>query len=740
MNAQQRLRVVGGFVLLLLVALTGRLGVLQTVESASAKRQAQSNIYQTVLIPPTRGRILDAKGRRFVDNLALNVVRIEPKKLAKKDRVRTLSRLAALLNVPYYKLEQRLNDPSGGEFSPREVARGPKDGVTESVAIALAENAELYPATSVGTVWQRVYPHGAVAAHVLGYIGKITEEELARQPVTLGYVGSDLIGKAGVERSFEKELRGIPGQERITKDRLGRVVERETVKEAEPGKDVRLSIDLDTQILTEESLEQTILAARRNVDADITSNYIRATSGAAVVMDPRTGQVIAMASYPTYDPREFVPNITQQRFDELFKGDDKFSPLTNRASFGLYPPGSTFKPFSALAGLRAGLITPISTINDQGEFVRPDICKLPGNVRCRWQNAGKAIHGPTDLRRALAVSSDVYFYTIGSKFADLGRSKENGVQLLAREMGLGRPTKIRLPDERAGAVPDEAYRQAQTAKYGRKKFPNNNWFFGDNINVSIGQGEVLTSPVGLARAYAALVNGGTVVDAKIELEILDRTIGPAVTQPPKISADLPVETSLDATTTAATTQPTTTLRPAGPLAPVTALTTTSTSSPLPDGAADTAGGEDATSAALGFPSAPTLPPATLEPTVQNHLDLGEQEITTITSGLTDVVTAQGGTARAAFLNFPFDRCPVAGKTGTAQVRSGAQIKQGKGKQDTSVFVGFGPVKEPKYVVVMIVEQGGFGRQAAGGVRRIFEGLCGLPTNVVATVSGTSRER
>ena len=726
MNSQQRLRVIGVIVVVLIAALGGRLGILQTVESADAKRQAARNIFDTEPIEPTRGRILDRTGRVLVDNLPLNVVQIDRKKLKKADRVRTLSRLSSLLDVPYYLLERRLDDNAGGEFSPREVARG----VKETAIVELAEHPDLFPGVAVGTVWQRVYPNGKVAAHVLGYVGKVTADELARQPLALGYARAAFIGKTGVERAFERELRGEPGQELITKDRLSRVVDREITKEPVPGKDIRLTIDLDLQKLIEDTLVQTERAARQNVDADDPSfsTYIKATSSASVVLDPNTGEVLAMASHPTYDPREFVPSITQERFDELFKGEEKASPLTNRATFGLYPPGSTFKPFTAVAGLRFGMISTRTVVDDKGEFVREDLCKR--RVKCRWKNAGKAPLGPTDLQNALRQSSDVFFYSIGNDFDALSKSKENGIQQVSREMGLGRSTNIRLPDERAGAVPDEAYRKKLTALYGRKKFPNDNWFTGDTINVSIGQGEVLSSPLGLARAYATLINGGTVVDTKIDLEIRDRAIGASrtTTAPGAAASTATPRPTIAATTAAIATSAApdgiSVSAPAGPAAPETSPAAVGVASPVPTP------GEQSGGSALGIPSGSTLAPLVAKPTVENHLDINERDLSVILAGLEDVTSADGGTATGAFDGFPLDQCRVGGKTGTAQRT---------GKQDTALFVGFGPLPNPQYVVVLVVEEGGFGRQAAAGVRRIFESLCGLPVNPVRTVGGGGAE-
>ena len=722
MNTQQRLRVVGVFVLILLVALTGRLGVLQTVESVSAKRQAARNIFETVAIEPTRGRVLDRHGRILVDNLALNVVRIDRTKLKKADRIRVLSRLSTLLNVPFYQLEKNLDSNIGGEFTPREVARR----VKESVAVELAEHADLYPSVSVGTVWERVYPNGMLAAHVLGYVGKVSAEDLARQPVSLGYAGADYIGKVGIERSFERELRGNPGAERITKDRLSRVVDRQVVKEPVPGKDVRLTIDIDIQKLLEDTLAQTIRAARQNVDADDPSIFIKATAAAGVITNPNTGEILAMASLPTYDPRDFVPSITQDLFEAKYKGDDKGSPLTNRASYGLYPPGSTFKLFTALAGLKSGMITPATVIDDQGAFVREDLCKR--RVKCRWKNAGEVALGPTTLRKAIRESSDVYFYAIGNTFAELSKAKENGIQVMAKDLGLGRPTNVRLPDERGGAVPDEAYRKKQTATYGRKKFPNDNWFTGDTINVSIGQGEVLASPLGLARAYGTFVNGGTVVDAKIDLEVRDRFIGPTPTTRPTAA-------SVVSTTVASVASSASVEGGAGPVSP--SSSTVISAVPLGNVGVDANGSTTTTApgvagleSTLGIPVRPTLPAMTVKPIVENHLDFNEADRSVLMDGFEDVTSADDGTARGAFAEFPAQTCRVGGKTGTAQR---------KPKQDTSLFVGFGPLPDPKYVAVIVIEEGGFGRQAAAGVRRLFAGLCGLPLETVRSVTSGGKE-
>ena len=700
-DLQHRLAVVGIIVVSLFAVLVLRLGVLQTVESKSLRVRADSNLEARVAIPSTRGRIVDRNGRVLIDNLAINVVTIDAKKLkVGGNRTATLSRLAAVLHVPYSTLENKLDDPANSPFAPAEVARN----VKESQVVYIEEHLDRFPAVATTQTWQRVYPNGALAAHVLGYIGRINKAELDRQPDSSFYdKGGDVIGKAGVEKSFERALRGVPGEERITKDRLDRVINRRVVRKAVPGMDIRLSIDINVQRLTEQSLEKTLIAARRNVFSDNSSEFIKAPAGAAVVLDPRNGEVLAMASYPTYDPSEFTPSISPERFAQL--RDAKPSPFVNRAIEGQYPPGSTFKLFTGLAAVKAGITTPDATYDDQGVF-KLDTC-APA-VPCRWHNPNDQPYGVISLRSAYKVSSDTYFYRLGYEFAQLGKDRDNGIQKFAREMGLGERTNIRLPGERRGALPDRAYITRVHALYP-KAFPNGFWSLGDTINVAIGQGGILVTPLQIARAYGTFANGGSVVDARIDLQVASRqrmSVAPTTTV---ALPDLRVAAPASVTTAA--------LR-----APRAGSTTPSTSTP-PTTVAVTR--------AIPLTPTATLAPIVSKPLVEGTVDLPDSLRDPAIAGLRDVVGADGGTARQAFAGFPLDTFPIAGKTGTAQ-----RFRE----QDYAVFVGFGPLPAPKYVVSMVIEEGGFGRQAGAGVRRIFEGLAGLTVGDVRTVTGVTKER
>lgn len=701
---KHRLGVLAVIVATLFGALMLRLSFLQTVESASLREQAEAIPTVRVPIPPTRGRILDRNGKVLVDNLPLNVVTMDERKLVRGERIPTLNRLVELLDVPFWKIEQRLADPSVAPSESVEIARG----VSESKIIYIEENKDLFPGVSTRQTWQRIYPEGPLGGHVLGYVGRINEAEMKRLADDLRYQANDLIGKAGVELSFERELRGVPGEEELLKDNLGRVLERTPIRAPIPGKDVRLTIDADLQELTETSLAQTLKAARQNVNVDNPSEFIKAKAGAAVVMNSFTGEVLAMASYPTYDPREFVPSITTERFNQLYVGKDKQEPLNNRAISGLYLPGSTWKLTTALAALKEGIFTPTSLYNDIGYFERPCTAEeKQSGVKCQWKNAGRTPHGLVDLRSAMKVSSDAYFYQIGYELVKRGPGKDDSIQVAARSLGFGKPTNVRLPYERRGAVPDREYKKRLSQLYP-KIYGTERWSLGDTINVAIGQGGVLVTPLQLARAYATLANGGTVLDAKIELEVIDRVSG---------------ATGPTTTTTAVTT----TTEPPPLVAPTTPANVATT---VPSANADVAAIIPEIREGRFTITPSTLPVVTVKPVVEGHTDLPDAYRNPIIAGFADVVSKNGGTAQGAFAGFPLEKFPIAGKTGTAQKNK---------EQDSALFVGFGPLQQPKYVVAMVVEEGGFGRQAAAGVRRVFEGIAGVPTNAVRTVSGSDRE-
>lgn len=686
----RRLLSIGLLVVALFTALLVRVSLLGTVQSASLRREAERSLRDINPLPATRGRILSRDGQVLVDNLAVNVVKLDAQKIPKLERTAVLGRLSQLLDVPFSTIESRLVDPRNPRYEPARIATKAK----ESAIVYIVENPDLFPtaAVSVDVTWQRVYPFGRLAAHVLGYLGPVNADDIRSQPADLRYQNADSIGRAGIEKSFERELRGVPGEEVVTKDPSGRVVDRKRVREPVPGSDVRLAIDIGLQDLAESTLAQGLRAARENQfvrGSKIES--IKAEAGALVCMDVTTGEVVASASYPAYDPAEFTDGLSLKR-DAEYRAPESHAPLINRVIEGRYPPGSTFKIFTAIAALRYGLITTSTSYEDKGVFEVPS---LKGKAKWQWKNAGSppSQFGVIDLEKALRVSADTFFYKIGFDF-HMGRTNENGIQQVARELGLGSYTNIRLPNESRGIIPDRA-RQKRLHDRFPDKFAKD-WPLGATINASIGQGDVLVTPLQLARSYAALANGGTVLDTKIELEVIDRATADrlmkqaesdALASPPTTTTTLPVAPTI----------------PEGPLVSV-----------IPK-----------SEFGVDIPSPVTLPPVVVKPDVEGHVELPDEFRSVLLRGLEGAVGGDRGTAVGAFEGFDLNRFGIAGKTGTAEKPP---------QQDYAVFVGFGPLPEPKFSCAAIIEQGGFGRQAGALVRRMFEGIAGFRIQPVRVVS------
>jgi len=342
---------------------------------------------------------------------------------------------------------------------------------------------------------QRFYPNGSTATHVLGYVGEINDNELEPRKAD-GYKAGDTIGKSGLELTYEEDLRGEPEIEKLEVDAEGRVLRSLGRQPAVQGNDVRLTIDLDVQKLAEESLVQGLEAARDTYDPDQAKRFI-APAGSVVVLDPRDGAVLAMASFPWYDPTEFVNGIKESTFRQLNDPSGSY-PLTNRAIQGLYAPASTFKLATSVAALEEGLINPTYTLDDTGIF------RIGNETR---RNAQGARFGPVNVSRALTVSSDVFFYDLGARFCP--GDCRTGIQDTARALGLGTSTEMELPFEADGRVADAESRK-RLHEASPEAFPEGEWFTGDNVNVAIGQGETVVTPVQLATAYATFANGGTV--------------------------------------------------------------------------------------------------------------------------------------------------------------------------------------------------------------------------------------
>jgi penicillin-binding protein 2 len=536
-NPRLRLGILGIVIVSLFAALFARLWYLQVMATKEFKHAAAALQTRTILQEAPRGRILDRNGIVLVDNRISVIVTVDGKKLTDVQK-RDLNSYNALLDrlateITRYMpdqpidrafLERRMADKRFSPYLPVPVV----DDVPKPLELYLAEHHDMFDdVVSVKQTTIRSYPLGRTASHVLGYVGAITQEELdVRTTNTKTYSLGDEIGKTGVERTYEDDLRGTPGRQVLEVDAKGNTVRELTHVAPVAGDDLYLTIDANVQAITEQALRDELTNAhnRRNKDG----SYNAAPAGASVLIDPNNGQVIAMASYPDFDPAEFTRPIPSDRWEQL-NDPNLFFPLNNRALQGQYAPGSTFKLVTALAGLRTGAISPATTLNDTGVF------NVPGcsGEQCSFTNSGGTKHGTVNLRRALTVSSDVYFYSLGSQFWGNRSTFGDPIQATAQDLGFGSETGIPLPGEQTGFVytPD-------TLKQIHEKYPldypNGDWFTGNNIQLAIGQNVVAVTPLQLANAYATLANGGTLYSPNIALKVqrptgeLVRSIEPRV--------------------------------------------------------------------------------------------------------------------------------------------------------------------------------------------------------------------
>lgn len=511
-----RLNLVAIVALALFVALFSRLYFLQVLTDAEFQAQAIANTNRVLPVEAPRGRIIDAKGRVLVDNKTTLVVLVDNFVLrdqltSTEDRETLALRLARALSeagqlTKVDGILDAFDDPKFGPFDQIPVATG----VTQEFKVWLGERNHQFPGVTIVSESVRAYPYGVAAAHVLGYVGPINQGELdLRQNESKPYQPSDEIGKAGVELAFEDILRGVPGARPIVVDAKGNIVEEGVPTSPRPGLDIQLTIDIDLQLLVETELQFGLVEARKEIDSNGTGDFFKAPGGAAVVLDPDGSKVLALASNPSYDPRDFTEGISSAQFEALTDPDAR-APLNNRVIQGLYAPGSTFKPFTAYAAMNAGLIgdrgvlTQYTPLDDPGFFEIPNC----SGGRCEFQNANRTPYGPVDLRRAITVSSDVYFYKLAFFFESSPVIRSQSLQEGVKVFGFGSRSTVPLAYEADGIVPDRELKAARHEELP-DVFPSGDWFTGDTLNTAIGQGDMGVTPLQLANAYATLANGGS---------------------------------------------------------------------------------------------------------------------------------------------------------------------------------------------------------------------------------------
>jgi penicillin-binding protein 2 len=602
-----RVAILGGIALAAFAVIFFRLWFLQVLSSDAYVKEAQGNQLREIRVQPPRGDIVDREGRVLVTTRVGLAVEVTPDKLSDDDAERraVYRRLGRLLNMRPRRIAGLVNQ----QFKELPYSKATiKQDVSRDVVMYIAERAEDFRGVEVDPVFLREYPHKELGAHLFGYVGEVTAEDL-KDPRYSGVESGDRVGQAGLESEYDGFLRGRSGATRVQVDASGNFRRELAQRSAVQGRQLRLSLDLDVQRAGQEALEG------------------GTGKGAFAVMDIHNGQVLGLGSEPSYDPNLFAKVFRERDYKRL-TADETGAPLTNRAVAAGYPTGSTFKLITATAALESGTITPDTPLNDPGELTVGDIT---------FKNAGGAAHGVLSLRQALTVSSDVFFYQLGRDMNEKGMP----LQHWARQLGLGRKTGIDLPEEGPGFIPGPKWRDSQYAKFqrcvdktnptpteislGKCGWQDRPWSVGDNVNLAVGQGDIQANPLQMAVAYATIANGGRVLRPRLGQRI-ENSAGQA-------KQDL---------------------------------------------------------------EAPTA----------RKLKIAEGNRQAILDGLRGAASAPGGTSTPVFATFPID---IAGKTGTAE--------KGAGRADQSWYVALAPWPDPKYVVAVTDEAGGFGADTAAPMTR-----------------------
>ncbi len=477
-----------------------RLWDLQVVSSEQYLDAADRNRYRLVPVDAPRGVIYDRVGRLLVRNVPGFCVSIVPGDLPREEEERrlVLERLGELLGMPVDSespqgIEQILQENTVGTYSPVPIATQ----VDRQIAFIIEEQHLDLPGVVVSAEPQRYYYDAPLMAHIIGYMGRINSAEL-EEYIEKGYAPDDPVGVAGIERTQEAILAGVKGQKHVEVNVFGRETAVISEQPPEPGHSIYLTIDTEFQRAVEEALRKGMEAA----DSEV---------GVAIAMDPRTGEILAMVSLPTFDNNLFSGGISFEDFVAL--NEDPRHPLVNHAVSGQYPPGSTFKIVPAAALLQEGVVTTSTTFECRGTMLLPnryfpDDMSQAQPFYC-WSKVG---HGRINLVTAIAQSCDIYFYQATGGFMDFQGLGIERLGQYARMFGFGEPTGVELSGEASGLVPSDRWKRQV---YGES------WYTGDTYNASIGQGFVLATPLQLLNATAAIANRGTLYRPQIIAQVVD---------------------------------------------------------------------------------------------------------------------------------------------------------------------------------------------------------------------------
>ncbi len=562
-KSRLRLIVIQALVFSLFATLFVRLYYLQVVTGETYQGKAAAQSVRDVVVQPERGLIVDAMGRPLVANRMSWVVSIDRTmfgELTERQQRTLVKRVARVVHARPRAIIGRLQDWNGSPFQPVPVA----EDVEQPAALRILEEPEDYPGVLVDQQTVRAYPQpfGINAAHVLGYLSPITEDEydLAREDGDQSVNGASWVGRAGVEKQYDAWLRGIPGYRSVEVDSMGRVLDADDGElKSQPGDTLVTSIDAKVQSVVEKQLAEMIRIARGTRDPVTGRNYV-ADSGAAVVLEADTGRIVAMASQPTYDPSLWVGGISEKQLARLYSAKAG-TPLLGRATQGQFAPGSTWKPFMTAGALTSGYGTD-TRLNCSSAF-------QVGNRA--FKNYESGAYGYIGFDQALEVSCNTFFYRVGYDFWRRYGSDVDDVRARdplvaeAKEFGFGSETGVDLPGEASGRIADRkwkrAYYESQKDYYCRiadkpqsektsdfvyrfaREFCIEGFAYraGDAVNFAIGQGDTIVTPLQLARGYAALANGGTLYAPRIGKAIVapDGTVLRRIAPKPVGRVDVP---------------------------------------------------------------------------------------------------------------------------------------------------------------------------------------------------------
>ena len=613
-----RIGILGFLVLVAFAILFIRLWALQVLSGTQHLQAAENNQLRTLRIEAARGPIRDCCGRVIVDNEGATAIRVYPSDLPDNGAYGELKRLARILRVPLVDITKQIKEHKGDPVTPATV----KEDASEAEVQFLRERNAEFPGVVVEDTSIRRYPFGDLAPQLLGHVGEIAPEQLKGQHA---YRSGDRIGQGGIEAAFDKFLRGQTGFASLRVDSLGRPTSR-AFRDADPipGHGLKLTLDAKLQRAAQAALVE-------GIERAVANHNWNANAGAIVALDPRDGAIRAMASFPTFDPEVFVKPGKRQELQQLLDEKSAASsnyPALNRVTSGLYPPGSTFKPVTALAAMQEHILAPYDSIQCTGQVTM---------FKQRFNNWNPFVDEPMTLPTALAESCDTYFYELGKRFYQLPPERGQPLQIWATRFGFGKPTGLDAGLEGSGLVPTFKWKKDTfTAEIDRI------WKPGDSIQLAIGQKDLQVTPLQMARFYALVANGGKLVTPHVVQAVQQGNAR----------------------------------------------------------------------------SGPTGQPLTLRrfspPPQEVAIDRGALDV--VREGLYQATHATNGTSAGIFGHFPV---AIAGKTGTAE-RS-ITVGDYTFLMDTSWWCGYGPADKAELVVCAVIENGGFGGEAAApAALRVFE--------------------